>query len=317
MSRLAATCLLLPRVEVCLGKVRVVTDSSAHFLDPDAIDRYGIVVVPLEIQFGSQRFREGVDIDAEEFFRRVSHGGPMPAVAAPSVADFSAAYERVRRETDQIISIHRSRQLDMTWQNALTASRNLLGRCDIAVVDSFTASAGMAIIVEEAARAAAEGASLEAIVRIVHGVIPRIYSVFCVETLDYVQHNRLLGEAQAILGTMLGIKPFLTIEDGALVPMEKVRTRPQAIDRLVEYVTEFSSVERMVVLQSTPYPTEQTRMFLDRLALEFPQRDVPTMLYGPSLAAQIGPDAMGVVVFEGDDVLGGSDDEDDDELDEY
>jgi DegV family protein with EDD domain len=298
-----------------LGKVRVVTDSSAHFVDPGVIDRYQIAVLPLEIHFGSQRFKEGIDIDADGFFHRVSHGGPQPVVVDPPPTEIAEIYARLGRESDQIISIHRSRQLGPTLQNATTAARTLLGRYDIALIDSLTTSAGLGIIVEEAARAAYQGESLDSVVRIVRGIVPRIYSVFYVETLDYLQHNRLLGEAQAILGTMLGIKPFLTIEDGELVPMEKVRTRPQAIDRLVEFVTEFSSVERMIILQNTPYPTEQTRMLQERLMFEYPDREFPCMMYGPSLAAQIGPDGMGVVVYEGDAGLGDVDDLGD--LDEF
>jgi DegV family protein with EDD domain len=282
-----------------LGKVRIVTDSSAHFLDSGVVDRYDVIVVPLEIHFGNQRFKEGIEIDAGEFFHRISHGGPIPTVSAPSVADFAAVYNCLIQQTDQIVSIHRSRRLDSTWQNARAASQTLLGRCEIAVIDSFTTSAGQAIIVEEAARAAEQQDTLEAIVRVVRGTIPRIYSVFYVDTLDYIQHNNLIGEAQAILGTMLGIKPFLTIEGGDLVTMEKVRTCHQAIDRLVEFVTEFFSVERVIILQNTPYLTDQTRMLQDRLTLEFPEREFPIMMYGPSLAAQIGPDGMGVAVFEG------------------
>jgi DegV family protein with EDD domain len=290
-----------------VGKVRIITDSSAHFLDPNLVARYDVVVVPMEIQFGNQRFKEGIDIDADEFFYRVSRGGVTPALVPPSVEDFAAAFDKLGQQTDQIIAITRSRQLDATWQNARTASQGLLGRNDIAVIDSGTTSAGQAIIIEETARAAETDPSLENVVRIVRGIIPRIYSVFYVETMDYIQRHQLLGHAQTILGTMLGIKPFMTIEEGELVAMEKVRTRNQATDRLVEFVSEFSVIERIIILQNTPYPTDQTRMLQDRLALEFPEREFPIMMYGPSLATHIGPDGMGVVVFEGiedpDDLL--------------
>lgn len=287
-----------------LASVRIVTDSSAHFLDPRVIERYGIEVVPHEIRFGSQRFREGVDIDAEAFFHRVNRGGPQPTVHAPSIAEFAAVYNRACLHTDNIVSIHRSRHLGATTDHALAAAQNLLGRCTIEVIDSLTTSAGLAMIVEEAARVAAEGASLDEVIRTVRGVIPRIYTVFYVDTLEYVQSNRLLGQAQAILGTMLGIKPFLTIEEGELVPMEKVRSRAQAIERLAEFVTEFSSIERLVILLNAPYTTEEARLLQDRLALDFPGRDFPMMMYGPSLAAHIGPDGMGVVVFEGEEDAG-------------
>ncbi|MBN1286018.1 MAG: DegV family protein [Anaerolineae bacterium] len=282
-----------------MGKVHVVTDSSAHFLDPGVVGRYDITVVPMEIRFGDQSFKEGVNIDADEFFYRVSRGGAMPDLIPPSVEDFAEVYRQLNRKTDQIISVHRSHQLDATWQNARTASQMFLGRCDIAVIDSGTTTAGQSILVEEAACAAEIETSLEAVVRTVRGIIPRIYSVFYVETMDYIRRHRLLGEAQTILGTMLGIKPFMTIEEGELVAMEKVRTRNQATDRLVEFVTEFANIERLIILQNTPYPTDQTRMLQDRLALEFPGSEFPILMYGPSLATQIGPDGMGVVVYEG------------------
>jgi fatty acid-binding protein DegV len=108
---------------------------------------------------------------------------------------------------------------------------------------------------------------------------------------------------------MLGIKPFLTIEEGELITMEKVRTRVQAIDKLVEFVTEFGEVEQLIILQNTSHTTEQTRMLQDRLALEFSPRSFPVMMYLPSLAALIGPDAMGIVVFEAESE-GMDDDED-------
>ena len=113
------------------------------------------------------------------------------------------------------------------------------------------------------------------------------------------------------LGGMLGIKPFLTIEEGELITMEKVRTRPQAVDKLVEFVTEFSSVDRLVILQNTLHNTEQTRMLQERLALEFAARPFPVVVYKPSLGTYIGTDAMGIIVFEtgGDDIDG--EDEDD------
>ena len=281
-----------------MGKVRIVTDSSAHFLNPEMIDRYHIEVVPLTIHLGSQTFREGIDLDADSFFQLASHGSPHITLSAPPVEAFASLYSRLNRETDQILSLHMSRQLSQTWDHARAASKTLLGRCEIMVLDSMTTSVGLAMMVETAALAAEQGAILDDVVRIVRAVLPHVYSVFYVDTLDTLRHNGLLSEAQSILGTMLDIKPFLTIEEGELIPMEKVRTLPQAIDKLVEFVTEFSELERLVILQNAPYPTERTRQLQDRLAAEFPGHDFPAMMYGPSLVTLIGPDGMGVVVYE-------------------
>ena len=282
-----------------MSKVRIVTDSSAHFLNPDLIERYQIEVVPLTITLGTRAFREGVDLDAETFFRLASDDTATATITAPSVEDFAEVYSRLNRETDQIISLHLSRQMGAVWDHARAGARTLLGRCEIAVIDSMTISAGLAMLVQTAARTAETGASLDEVVRLVRGMLPRVYSVFYVENLDYLRHNGLLSEAQSILGTMLNIKPFLTIEEGELISMEKVRTQTQAIDKLVEFVIEFAELEDLVILQNSPYPTEQTRLLQERLAAEFPHHAFPSMLYGPSLATLIGLDGMGVAVCEG------------------
>jgi DegV family protein with EDD domain len=282
-----------------VGKVRIVTDSSAHFPNPDIVARCDIQVLPLTVQLGTQTFREGIDIDPDTFFRLASHDSPSGALIAPPVEVFADLYKGLNRETDQILSLHMSRHMSQTWENARAASKTLLGRCEIMALDSMTISVGLALLVETAAQAAEDGADLEEIVRMIRAMLPHVYSVFYVESLDYLRHNGLLSEAQSILGTMLDIKPFLTIEEGELIPMEKVRTQTQAIDKLVEFVAEFSVLERLVILQSAPYPTDRTRQLQDRLAVEFPGRLFPIMMYGPSLATMIGPDGMGVVVQEG------------------
>lgn len=295
-----------------MGKVRIVTDSSAHFLNSDVIARYGIQVVPQTITLGNQRFREGIDLDSDAFFRLALRGGPKPIVSAPPVEAFAEVYQRLNRETDQVLSLHVSRQISPTWERARAASQTLLGRCEIAVLDSTTICASLAMLVEIAADAAEQSASLDDIVRLVRATIPRVYSVFYVDSVDYLRHNGLLSEAQAILGTMLDIKPFLTIEEGELIPIEKVRTQAQAVDKLVEFVAEFASLEKLVILHNSPYATERTRSLQERLAADFPEREFPLMMYGPSLAALIGPDAMGVVVFEGEEEDTEEDEEEDD-----
>jgi DegV family protein with EDD domain len=284
-----------------LGKVRIITDSSAHFLHPETIERYQILVAPFTIHLGVQSFREGIDLDADGFFRLAGQGGPVATLTAPSVDDFAELYHHLNRETDQILTLVMSRRISQAWENARAASKTLLGRCEIAALDSKTMSAGLAMLVETAAEIAEEGASLDEVIRIVRAMLPRVYSVFYVDTLDYLHRNGLLSEAQSILGTMLDIKPFLTIEDGELIPMEKVRTQAQAIDKLVEFVAEFASLEKLVILHNTPYPTERTRLLQDQLAIEFPGYHFPLMMYGPSLASMIGPDGMGIVVYEAPD----------------
>jgi DegV family protein with EDD domain len=160
---------------------------------------------------------------------------------------------------------------------------------------------GLGILVKASAEAAAKGQSLDDITRIIRGMIPRIYVVFFVETLDYLEREDRIRPAQALLGAMLDIKPFLTMQDGELIPMEKVRSRDRAVDKLFEFISEFSDIEQITILQSTPHPTEDTKLLLERLDIAFPGLEAPVVVYGPTLASHLGLGALGVIVFEGEE----------------
>jgi DegV family protein with EDD domain len=166
-------------------------------------------------------------------------------------------------------------------------------------VDSLTTSLGLGILARAAAKAADQGRHLDEIVRLLRGMIPHIYIVFFVETLDYLERGGYIGRAQAMLGSMLGIKPLLIIEDGKIVPLEKVRTRLRAIDKLFEFVVEFSHIEQMAILQKSPVATEETLLLIERLEMVLPEMEFPIITYGPVLATHVGPNTMGVIVYEG------------------
>lgn len=283
-----------------MATVRIVTDSSAHFLDPGFPARHQVTVVPLSIQVGSRTYTEGIDITTEQLFAQVEAGAPIPTALPPAARRFAAVYEEACRINHDIVSLHLSSKLSRTLQHAQAGADEVLGRCNIHIIDSLSTSLGLGLLVEAAALAAERGDSLEDVVRIVRGTIPRLYAVFFVETMEYLAKAERIGQAQAVLGSMLSIKPFLTLEDGDLVPMEKVRTRPQAIEKLVEFVIEFSNIEHLAILQGSIAPTDDTRLLLERLSQEFPGRTWPVLTYGPTLATFLGPHAMGVVVHEGE-----------------
>jgi DegV family protein with EDD domain len=281
-----------------MGRVKIVTDSTAY-LEASVTKRLGITVVPLTVRLGDETFREGVDIAAEEFFQKLDRSSVMPVAFPPSVEDFQAVYTKLSKTTDQIMSIHISSKLSQTCSRAIAASQILLGRCEITVVDSLTTSLGLGILATAAAQAAAQGQSLEEIEFLIRGMIPRIYIVFLAETLEYLERGGRIGQAQALLGTMLNIKPFLAIEDGEIIPLEKVRDSEGAVDKLFEFVGEFSQIEQIAIMQSTPEPMEETKMLIERLEIIFPKIKPPILVYGPVLACHIGPNGLGVIVYEG------------------
>ncbi len=282
-----------------MGKIRIVTDSSAHFLDATFVGRNGITVVPQTISFGAQRFREGVNLDAVDFFKLAS-SNPLPTLIPPTVEQFSDVYARLHRETDRILSIHLSRAMSKTWENAQEATRALLGRCTITVIDSMTTSVGLAKLVESAVQLTDKTDSLDQVARIIRKRLPHVYTVFYTDTFPYLQRGGLVSESQAVLGAMLGIKPFVTIEEGELVTMEKVRTRAQAIDKLIEFAAEFDTTDQLVILHNASTSADQIRQLQERLASELGQKGCPLVVYGPSLGTFIGTDAMGIIVYQGE-----------------
>jgi DegV family protein with EDD domain len=278
-----------------MTRARVVTDSTAG-LSPEECAALGITVLPLYVLVGQERLKEGVDIATEELFRRMRNTSMIPKTAAPEVADFEQVYRELCRGSDEVISLHISGRLSQTVDNAREAADLLLGRCNIAVMDTQSASAGLAILVREAAELAASGMRLDDLVPTLRGLIPRIYMVFFVESLDYLEAGGRVGRAQALLGNMLNIKPLLILEDGEILPLEKVRTRGKAVEKLAEFVSEFPQIEQLNILQEEE--TEDTEALRELIREHFPKLDMPVVPYGPVLASHVGPGAMGVVVFE-------------------
>jgi DegV family protein with EDD domain len=278
--------------------VQVLTDSCAHFTTPYFLQQYPVTVVPNKISIGGKSYREGVDLTAEEALKLIAQQSYAPLVSSPTEAQYVEAYNRLARNCDAIISIHASREIFPSWHNAMAAARQLAGHVPIAVIDSQTMCAGQGMLVKAALKAIERESNLDDMVRAVRGAVERIYSVYYVESVNYLLQNKIMSSSHTILSSLLGIKPFLGIEHGRLALIEKVRTRAQAVDRLVEFVVEFAEIEDVVILQHKTYMSEQTRMIQDRLAVEFPGQYFSYAVYSPSMASMIGADATGIVVLE-------------------
>lgn len=281
------------------SRVRVVTDSTASFETPNVIEDYDIKVLPITLKFGDQQLQDDIEISHDEVFQRLRLAPGSLQTEPPPLTAIETVFQDLNKQTDKICVLVHSQKLSDIFSRAQAARSGLLGRCEIMVIDSQTTSLGLGYLVEAIASAAADGASLDDAVRIARSMIPRIYSVYYVDTLDYIQRAGLIGQTQALLGAMLNIKPMLTIEDGRLIVMEKVRTHSQAIDKMVEFVSEFTHIERLGIVQNTTRITDRTRMLQDRLALAFNQLQYPVVVYEPLIASMIGPDAMGMYVVEG------------------
>jgi len=203
---------------------RIVTDSSSD-ISPRLAAELGITVLPMRIRFGTETYYDSVDISRADFYRYWAKRTGRPTAQPPTVEEFQQAYRRLLSSSDQVLSIHVSSSLSSTAQVARDATKAFLGRGKITVIDSRVISWGLEILVTLAAEAAKRGASVEDIVRLIRGVIPHIYMVFHVEDLDSVEGRRYRGMKRLPSENLPSTRPLLILEDGELIPMERVRSR--------------------------------------------------------------------------------------------
>jgi DegV family protein with EDD domain len=277
-------------------QVRIVTDSTSD-LPPELCQRLGIEVVPLNVHFGEVAYRDQIDLDADQFFRLLAQSTELPKTSQPAVGLFEEAYARLSADGSAIVSIHLSSKLSGTIHSAELARDTQRARCLVEVIDSDSASLGLGLIVMAAAELANQGADQRQVVSLVRRLAANVHILFVVETLEYLQRGGRIGRASGLLGTLLNIRPVLKLEEGEVRPVEKVRTRSKALDRLVEFVELFPDIEQLAIVHNAAPPDVET--LLRRLELFYPRERILVGRYGPVIGTHAGPGGIGVVVSQG------------------
>jgi len=276
--------------------VKVITDSTAD-IPPDLVEELGIRVVPLTVIFSEGAYKEGVEIDHETFYRRLQEEKGIPTTSAPSVGDFLEAYKEVLQETDEVVSIHISSKLSATYNNACQAANILKEQgARIEVVDSFNVSMGMGFTVVAAARAAKAGATLEQVLAIARRCIDRVRLLVMLDTLEYLRRGGRIGRARALLGSILQIKPILRMQEGELHPEARVRTRSQALERMLQLILASPRIKEMGVGYTTD--REEAELLLERMKESIPHAYTYLIRIGPVVGTHAGPGAIGVGCLE-------------------
>lgn len=273
--------------------VKIVTDSTSD-IPKEAAEELGITVIPLNVHFGLDSFRDGVDIHSEEFYQRLVTSPTLPTTSAPSPGIFTECYNSLADGAD-IVSIHISSRLSATYEAALAGKRDVEKDCQIEVCDSRSVSMGLGLIAVAAAKAAKEGASLEEVKKVVQDAIDTVFVVVGVDTLEYLQKGGRMGKAQALVGSLLSIKPILALQDGEVFPKERVRTHGKAVARMYELLEEQLPAKELAVVYSTD-PEEARKMVL-RLKEIAPKQSVRLACFGPVLGVHTGPNALGIAAL--------------------
>ena len=271
--------------------VKVITDSTAD-LPPALAEELGITVVPLNVHFGTEVYRDGVEITADEFYRRLVTASRLPTTSQPTPGDFLSAYDEMGQTTDEILSVHISAKLSGTMNSATQALEEYAGSSRIEIVDSMQGSMGLGVVAIAAAEAARRGDSLDDVVTETRATIPKVGFIGLLDTLEYLEKGGRIGKAQAFMGSLLRIKPLLTIRDGEAHPLERARTRAKGVDRMCELVqAEMPLKDLAVVYTTTP---DEARALAQRLQSFLPQGEVILSQVGPVVGTYLGPGVLGV-----------------------
>jgi DegV family protein with EDD domain len=271
--------------------VKIVTDSTADIPLPMAA-KLGITIVPEILRFGKEIFHDNVDITGDEFYHRLTHDPVHPSTTQPPPQDFADVYKRLAAVADGIISIHVTAKLSGTFNSALQGTKNI--DCPIEVIDSETVTMGLGQLVIAANALAQSGQSLRQIAGAVKMMIPCIHLIGLLDTLKYLALGGRIGKMQALLGSVLNIKPLMTVKDGVLAPAGRARSRAKGVEILYNFVKNSPDIQDLAVIYNTA--REEAQAFVKRLGAFFPEEKIILAQLGPALGVHAGPGILFVSV---------------------
>ena len=274
--------------------VKIVTDSVSD-IPPKVAKELGITIVPLHVRFGTEVYRDGVDLTADQFFDRLPHSKTLPMTSVPSPGDFADVYNKLAEETDEILVITLTSKLSGTNDVAKQSIGLTKRKCRIEVIDSQMAIMGQGLIVITAARAAQAGANFDEVLGIVNRNIPRVDFRAAFDTLEYLQRGGRIGKAQAFLGSVLKINPILGMKDGEICPYGRERSRAKALEHLFNFAMNYSQIEEMAVEYATAL--DEAQMLVERFSSKFPKERIYLSRTSPVIGTHTGPSLLIVTVL--------------------
>lgn len=277
--------------------VKIVTDSTAD-LPPRLAKELGVTVVPVYLRFSDSVYCDRVDISEDEFYQRLLCDPIHPNTTQPTPQDFADVYQKLSQEADGIISIHVSSKLSGTCNSALQGKELVKRGCPIEVVDSRVLSMSLGLLAIAATTIARSENSLQEMVTDTKEIVSSIRSFILLDTLKYLALGRRIGKAQALLGSVLNVKPILTVKDGELIPVGRVRNRGKGIDKLFDFVKSAVDIQDLAIVHVTT--PDEVQMLCEHIGSVFPKERIRLARVGPALGVHGGPGAIMVTFREKD-----------------
>jgi DegV family protein with EDD domain len=277
----------------------VVLDSTADF--PDASEHFpNWRVVPLYVNFGTESFKDGVELTAHEFYERLRTSQVMPTTSQPTPADFLAVYEQLA-EYERILSIHLASNLSGTYQSAVTAAQQL-GGGRVRTIDSESASVAITMLALAIQRRLERGTTDEEVDDLVARYLRDHGLLFTVDTLEFLARGGRIGRAKAFAGQLMNVKPILTIREGEVIPVKRVRGNRKAVQEFVDALqtqtADTPSLRVGVVHAEAPDRMTQLEKMVRDIRPQAQIEQETTL--GPVLGAHAGPGTVGFFWFTDD-----------------
>jgi DegV family protein with EDD domain len=276
-----------------VSTIGVVTDSTAD-LERELQARIGVAVVPLVVNWDGQTYRDKIDLTPTEFYRRLRSSKSLPRTGAPSLAAFESTFREQLKERDAVVCINLAASLSGTFEVARRAAESVAPD-RIHVVDSGSVSVCIGWLAEMAVGLARDGVPVGQIVEHLNEARGRLRILALLETLTFLQRGGRIGRAAALAGTLLNVKPILSVRDGEVAPVERVRTMNGALRRLVELAVAQGAIERLGVIHadSASNAAEVER----QLQAHFPNLSIDRGELGPVVGTHGGPGVIGVGIL--------------------
>ncbi|MBI1877912.1 MAG: DegV family protein [Chloroflexi bacterium] len=283
--------------------IKIVTDSTCD-LPPAWFSQFHLTVVPINIQFGLETFHEGQTIDPETFYRRINTEGVLPTTSQPSVGEFCQAYQNLAADGSEILSIHLTSKLSGTWQSATLAARQLQDTVKVSVVDSLTGSVGLGLMVREAAQLAEAGLTVAEIVARLEARRPNINVFIMLKDLRYARMSGRVGRLHELLASLLNVKPIVGVDQGALVPLERARSRQKGFERMIAMATERIGEAPVHLGLAHALAPGKAEALLALAQNRLNCQDVFIADLALSLAVHFGPGTVGFATYPAETVAG-------------
>lgn len=284
-----------------MSKVIIVTDSTAY-IPEETIEDLPIRIVPLQVIWGDDQYRDGIDIKPSQFYEQLQKSETMPTTSQTTPGTFKELYQELDKQGFKILSIHISSKLSGTIDSAQQA-KALLGLEELEIFDSEASGMALGFQVLSAARAAANGASLSDCIKIAEKAKSQTGIIFAVKTLEFLRRGGRIGGAAALVGTMLNLKPILELIDGKIESIDKVRTMNKALDKLIEIL--LSKVDNQYPIRISVQHAnslKEAEQFLEKITSKFPENTIiETMIseVSPVIGTHTGPGLLGISYMYG------------------